>query len=133
MTPFTLSAWVLHFADYFFVVLHTCLICFNLFGWVIRPLRKANLVLLVITGGSWFFLGIFFGIGYCPLTDWHWQILYKLGLRNLPDSYISYLIGRLTGFTANATFVEALTVIFYFLALAMSVYVNFFLKRAGQR
>jgi hypothetical protein len=132
MLHLTLSFWVLHLADYFFLGFHTALIFFNLFGWIFSPLRKANLITLVLTGGSWFILGIFYGIGYCPFTEWHWQILDRLGQHDLPDSYISYLIKRLTGFYPDATFVEALTVVFYFLALSMSVYVNFFMKKARQ-
>jgi len=41
--------------------------------------RKANLILLLLTGLSWFGLGIFYGWGYCPLTDWHWKVLRELG------------------------------------------------------
>jgi len=61
-------------------------ILFNLFGWIFRPLRKANLIVLALTGASWFILGIFYGIGYCPLTDWHFKLLYKHGQHALPDS-----------------------------------------------
>ncbi|MCK9421488.1 MAG: DUF2784 domain-containing protein [Bacteroidales bacterium] len=120
-------------ADYFFVVFHTSLILFNLLGWIWRPLRKANLVTLLLTGGSWFILGIFYGIGFCPFTEWHWEILHKLGQHDLPDSYISYLVGRFTGFRPDAMLVNALTATFYFLALALSVYMNFFRKKRPKK
>ncbi|HPF94086.1 MAG TPA: DUF2784 family protein, partial [Tenuifilaceae bacterium] len=61
--------------DVFFVAFHTLLIAFNLFGWIWWRTRKANLITLLLTGLSWIGLGLFFGIGYCPLTDWHWQVL----------------------------------------------------------
>ena len=114
------------FLDIFFIVFHTLLIFFNLFAWIIRPLRKANLVVLLLTGGSWFILGIFYGIGFCPFTEWHWQVLHKLGQYNLPDSYISYLVERFTGFLPNAKLTDILTVIFYFIALVISIIINLY-------
>jgi hypothetical protein len=113
-----------HFFDLFFVVFHSVLILFNLFGWIWRKTRRLNLITLLLTGASWFILGIFYGIGYCPLTDWHWNVLRKLGQNMHSDSYISYLIHRLTGFLPNDQLVDSLTVILYFLALFVSLYVN---------
>ena len=84
--------WKLKMADIIFIVFHTFLIFFNLFGWIFKTLRIAFLVVLLLTGASWFILRIFYGIGFCPLTEWHWNILHKLGQYNLPDSYITYLI-----------------------------------------
>ena len=72
------------------------LIVFNISGWAIKPLRRLNLITLGITGFSWFGLGIFYGMGYCPLTEWHFNILERLGYRELPDSYIVFLLQRLT-------------------------------------
>ncbi|MDH4059101.1 MAG: DUF2784 domain-containing protein [Cyclobacteriaceae bacterium] len=74
--------------DGLFMVLHPAIILFNLFGWIPRKTRKANLILLLLTGASWFVLGIWKGIGYCPLTDWHFKVLRKLGQTDLPYSYI---------------------------------------------
>jgi hypothetical protein len=118
------------FLDYFFLSFHTLLIFFNLFAWIWKPLRRANLVTLLLTGVSWFILGIFYGWGYCPFTQWHWEVLEKLGQHDLPSSYIVYLIARITGWTANAGTVDALTFVFFFVSLVLSVYVNFFRKRA---
>ena len=115
--------------DILFVVFHTALIIFNLFGWIWKKTRKANLITLLLTGASWFILGIFYGIGYCPMTDWHWAVLEKLGNRGLPNSYITYLIHRLTGLTSNEQWVDAITVGLFFLALSISLYMNLFRKR----
>ncbi len=116
---------MLHFLDIFFVVFHTLLIFFNLFGWIIRSLRKANLIVLLLTGGSWFILGIFYGIGFCPLTEFHWQVLHKLGQYNMPDSYISYLIERFTGFLPDPKITDIFTFVLYFIALVISIIMNF--------
>ena len=66
-------------ANTLFFVFHVALIIFNLFGWIPKRLRKWNLAALSLTAFSWFALGIFYGFGYCFLTDWHWQIREKLG------------------------------------------------------
>ena len=112
----------------FFLVFHSFLILFNLFGWVWKPLRKANLVTLLLTGLSWFLLGIFYGIGYCPLTDWHYQILYELGKTNLPNSYIQYLLETFFSVSVSQNITDTWTMILFFVALVCSIYVNFFYK-----
>ena len=112
----------------FFLVFHSFLILFNLFGWVWKPLRKANLVTLLLTGLSWFLLGIFYGIGYCPLTDWHYQILYELGKINLPNSYIQYLLEAFFSVSVSQNITDTWTMILFFVALVCSIYVNFFYK-----
>ncbi|MCK4664943.1 MAG: DUF2784 domain-containing protein [Bacteroidales bacterium] len=116
---------MLKFLDIFFLSFHTLLIFFNLFGWICKKTRKINLITLSLTGASWFILGIFYGIGYCPLTDWHWTVVRKLGKTNIPNSYIKYLFDRLTGLDINSTLVDYLTAICFFIALVVSVYVNF--------
>ncbi len=115
---------IYHVLDIFFVTFHTALIFFNLFGWIWKKTRRLNLITLLLTGGSWFILGIFYGIGYCPLTDWHFRVLEKLGKTGLPQSYISYLVERLTGLHFSPELVSALTLAFFLAALALSVFVN---------
>ena len=116
-------------ADKLFIIFHTSLILFNLFGWIIKLLRKANLVVLLLTGASWFILGIFYGIGYCLFTDWHFDLLRDQGQTDLPSSYVVYLVERLTGYRPDAGFTDVTVLALYFLALALSVHVNFFTKK----
>ena len=111
--------------DIFFLIFHTSLILFNLFGWIIKSLRRANLVVLLLTGGSWLILGLFYGFGFCPLTEFHWEVLRRLGETQLPDSYVSYLVHRFTGFMPGERITEILTLVFYLMAIAASIYVNF--------
>jgi len=115
---------MLKFLDYFFLVFHFMLILFNLFGWIWKSTRKLNLIILLLTGGSWFILGIFYGFGYCPFTDWHFKVLQKLGHHNLPNSYIKYITDRLTGLDFNAELVDTVTLVFFLLALVISIYIN---------
>jgi hypothetical protein len=112
--------------DILFVVFHTSLTLFNLFGWVWKKTRLANLITLALTGASWLFLGLMVGVpGYCPLTDWHFDILEKLGKTDLPASYIKYLIDRLTGLDVNQTLVDKATLYSFIAALAISLFLNF--------
>ncbi|ERM80369.1 hypothetical protein P872_13815 [Rhodonellum psychrophilum GCM71 = DSM 17998] len=126
-----LNLHILQMADYFFVLFHTCLILFNLFGWLWKPLQKWQLLTISLTFASWLGLGIWYGLGYCPLTDWHWDILRQMGETNLPNSYISYLFQRLLGLKLPDLWVDVLTVSMAILALAASIWVNFFQKRKG--
>ena len=112
------------FANYFFLGFHVILIFFNLLGWIPKKLRKWNLISLSLTAFSWFILGIFYGFGYCFLTDWHWQVREKLGYSTVSNSYIHFLITELTGISVDEKLVDILTVFFFFSAFATSIYAN---------
>lgn len=110
--------------DIFFLVFHTSLILFNLFGWIWSRTRRLNLITLGLTGVSWFGLGIWYGWGYCPSTDWHWQVRRRLGETDMPASYISFLVEQFTGWLPPAHIVDAATLIFFLLALVCSIWTN---------
>jgi hypothetical protein len=111
--------------DIFFVVFHSSLIIFNLFGWIWKKTRIANLITLSLTGASWLFIGLIVGVlGYCPLTDWHFDILYKLGKTDLPNSYIKYLADRITGLNFDASVVDSITLYAFLAALVLSLIFN---------
>lgn len=121
-----------HILDIFFVVFHSSLIIFNLFGWIWKRTRIINLVTLLLTGSSWLFLGMIVGVpGYCPFTDWHFRILEKLGKTDLPYSYVKYLADRITGLDINATIVDKITLYTFVVALVISILLNIrdFVKR----
>jgi hypothetical protein len=114
-----------HILDIFFVIFHTSLTLFNLFGWIWRRTRKLNLITLSLTGVSWLFLGLIVGtLGYCPLTDWHFMVLEKLGRTDLPNSYIKYLADRLTGADLNASVVDEFTLYCFLGAFLISILLN---------
>ncbi len=125
----------MRFLDIFFTVFHTCLVLFNLFGWIWKKTRLLNLIVLLLTAGSWLILGIFYGFGYCPLTDWHFSILGKLGYTNLPDSYLSFLFTRLSGLPIQQSLVDAVTLWGLIIALVISLYLNLrqWLKSAARK
>lgn len=118
------STFLLRLLDYFFISFHTLLIFFNLFGWIWRKTRRWNLLTLTLTGLSWFGLGLCYGFGYCPLTDWHWVVRIKLGDDDLPLSYIKFLIDHLTSLDVNAHVVDLATVVCFAAAVLASLIVN---------
>jgi hypothetical protein len=117
--------WFYRIADKFFYIFHIALIVFNLFGWIPRSTRKWNLITLLLTAFSWIVLGIFFGFGYCFLTDWHWQVREKSGYTTESNSYIHFLLTELTPISVGENVVDIVTAILFILALTVSIYVNF--------
>lgn len=128
-----MSTFLLHFGDLFFLIFHAVFALFNALGWIWRKTRKLNLITLLLTAASWFVLGIFYGIGYCPLTDWHYRILYELGHGGLPYSYIQYAIERLTGLQPPPELTHIGTVAVLFIALACSLFYNYRDWKTSQR
>ena len=121
---------MLYFLDLLLTIVHIVLIVFNLTGWIFQRTRKAHLFTLGATAASWFILGIWFGIGYCPITDWQWRIKEQLGERNLPASFIKYFADLVTGKNFSPVLVDQLTLIFFLAALACTLYVNFFRRKS---
>ena len=110
--------------DYFFNVFHGSLVLFSLTGWAWKRTRRIHLITTGLTVLSWFGLGIFYGWGYCPCTDWHWKI--KRGLRetDLPNSYVKYYVDKLTGLTWDPLVVDAVVLILGLMAFALSCWFN---------
>jgi hypothetical protein len=127
-----MSRFILQSIDYFFILFHSALILFNIFGWIIPKWRFANLISLSVTAFSWFVLGIWYGIGYCPFTDWHWKVRQLLGYRDESNSYIHFLILKIFGVHLPENWVDTATLIILLLAFFISVILNqkkYLLKR----
>jgi ABC-type antimicrobial peptide transport system permease subunit len=105
------------------------LIGFNLFALIWVKMRRAHLIVAGITLACWFILGIWFGWGYCPITEWQWKIKEKLGETNLPNSFIKYFADKITGKNFPPSLVDNMTLGLFLAAIALSVYFNFFRKR----
>ena len=110
--------------DYFLDFVHLFLIFFNLFGWISKKTRTYNLICLLMTLSSWFIVGLWYGIGYCPLTDYHWKVKTQLGYENIPSSYIKYLLDGIFSTNMSSRFVEVLTMSSTMVALFLSIYLN---------
>ena len=110
--------------DVLFFVFHGGLVLFNLTGWVWRRTRRLHLVVIGLTVLSWFGLGVFYGWGYCPCTDWHWDVKRRLGETGLPNSYVKYYLDRLSGISWDPLVVDALVLVLGVGALVVSVVLN---------
>jgi hypothetical protein len=103
-----------------FFVLHTSWIGFNCAGWIWRRTRRWHLLTVFLTAVSWFGLGYRYGWGYCPCTDWHWQVRARLGYRD-PDSYTQLLIRELIGIDLLPAHADALTAAVFALVTLLSI------------
>lgn len=112
------------FLNIFFFLFHSCIILFNIFGWIWKKTRLANLILILLTAISWFLLGIWYGFGYCPCTDWHWQVREKLDLYDTSTSYLEFLVEELTGLDVSRELVDIFAVAFLVIALCLSIVLN---------
>lgn len=121
-----------HTLDALFVAFHALLVGFNLIGWAWRRTRRLHLIAISATLLSWFGLGVVYGWGYCPLTDWHWQVKRALGETVLPASWVEYYLDRLTGFDWSTATVDALVVGSAFGALLLSAVLNLRDRPAGR-
>ncbi|MGH9175169.1 MAG: DUF2784 domain-containing protein [Vicinamibacterales bacterium] len=115
-----------------FFVFHTSWIAFNCVGWIWRRTRPWHLATVALTAASWFGLGISYGWGYCPCTDWHWQVRARMGFRD-PPSYIQLLIAELTGIDVPTGWADALTVSVFGLSAAISVVLSVRDRLAARR
>lgn len=120
---------MLPFLDIVLTIVHLAIIGFNLFGWIPKRMRKAHLVSVALTAASWLLLGIWFGLGYCPFTDWQWQVKENLGERNLPANFIEYFAEKIMSTDFDPQFINNITVISFAIVAALSIYLNFFHKK----
>jgi hypothetical protein len=79
-------------------------------GWIWRRTRPWQLATVSLTALSWFGLGVWYGWGYCPCTDWHWQVRARLGHQD-PPSYIQLLVREMIGIDLSAAVADALALV----------------------
>ena len=114
---------MLKVADILFYVIHLALIISCLGGWAVPRVRTAHRYLMATILSSWFLLGLKFGIGYCVLTDWHWQIKDKLGQSDLPNSFIKHILDQVLPFGISNRAVDILTLVAFYGALLATIVV----------
>ena len=115
--------------DILFTVFHLGIVLFNLFGWIPKGTRKANFITILLTAASWFILGIWYGTGFCPVTEWQWQVKEKLGEKALPSNFIEYIAEKWTGYDFSSEFVSTMIAVCFVFATLASIYVNFILPK----
>ncbi len=110
--------------DAVFIAFHTLLVAFNLLGWIWRRTRRLHLIAITATLLSWFGLGLVYGWGYCPLTDWHWDVKRALGEAGLPASWVKYHLDLVTGLDWSPALVDSLVIGSAIGACVLSVALN---------
>lgn len=109
-----------------FFVFHTAWIAFTCLGWIWKRTRPWQLAAVALTALSWVLLGFWYGWGYCPLTEWHWQVRARLGHYD-PPSYVQLLIRELTGVDIGARPADVLAVV----ALSAAAILGVISRRRG--
>jgi hypothetical protein len=119
-----MSEPVLRALDLAFFIFHGLVIVVNLTGWLWRPLRRGHLLMLGLTGFSWFGLGPLLGypLGYCICTDAHWRIRQQLGIVDR-GGYIELLF-RMAGLPISAETAAAMAYSAFGLAVLATIAVN---------
>lgn len=112
-------------ADRLLYLAHLATILFIVFGWMLPATRMANWYLIVLTFVSWFGLGWVFGFGFCLLTGIQSKVRQRLGYREPMDSFVKYLLDRVTGRDLDPLHVEIGTQAGLYVSAAASAYVNF--------
>lgn len=80
------------FANLIYHVIHLAVIIINcVFGFIPGRCQRLFILTYTTTIVSWLGFGLQYGLGYCFLTDWHWQLKRDMGEHNLPPSYIHYI------------------------------------------
>ena len=115
------TLWIL---NYFFFLFHTSFTIFNIIGFFFKKTRMMHLITMLLTIFSWFILGLKYGIGYCFCTDWHWQVREKLGIIDSSNSYIHFLVLKITRIDFDENLVFNLTMIIFFSCLLISLIWN---------
>lgn len=119
------STSILQFLNIVLDILHILLMAFIALGWLVPKFRKAHLIVLLLTGSSWLIFSNGNGIMNCILTDLHYEVLRKLGVTNLPETYTQYAIRRITGIVIQKNMAMAITRISWLILLGLSSFLFF--------
>lgn len=114
---------MLQLLDIALFLLHCVVILFNCLGWMWRRTRRLHLWVICLTAGSWFILGIWYGWGYCFLTDWAWRIKRQLGETGLPNSFIQYMFDQI-GIAMSPSTTDTITSTVFAVSVLIALYVN---------
>ncbi len=119
------NQYLLGFLDTTLTILHLLFIGFFLFGWCFKKFRNLHYYSVLIVGVSWFLLGLYYGFGYCPLTDYHWRIKEMRGEHDLPYSFIEYVIEASTGHDVSSDLVNYITLMLFLSIFILSLYLRY--------
>ncbi|MEQ9306923.1 MAG: DUF2784 domain-containing protein, partial [Marinoscillum sp.] len=119
----------------FLTVFHSAFILFILIGWRLRQTRQIHMSALLLTLIAWLLLGLYKGvIGYCPLTDWHWDVKRALGETGMPASFVEYMVEKAMGINFPTLMIDIFTAsgLIFGIAMSMIIYTKESKKSAGK-
>lgn len=123
---------LLHLADWFLFLFHTALVGFNCAGWAWKQTRRWHLATMGVTLISWLVLGLWFGAGYCICTDLHWRVRHALGQQVTEDTYIQYLVARVTGWTPDVHLATQAAGFVFAICAVLTITLNMSDRRAAK-
>ena len=116
-----MSPFALFVLDGAFLWGHLFLAFFNVFGWIPKLTRHVHRWCVCITAFCWLAVGAYYNnIGYCPLTDWHWQIKRARGETELPHSFITYILNQV-GIFPSPQIVDAVVGAIFFAVILITL------------
>jgi hypothetical protein len=68
-------------------------------------------------------------MGYCPVTDWQWEVKEKLGETDLPASFIKYFADKISGNDIPVKIINTGTLIGFIIAVLGTIWANFINKK----
>jgi hypothetical protein len=107
-----------------FHLAHIAVILFVMIGWIFRPLLPLHLALTLLTLGSWFILGHWFGTGYCPISDWHWKLKETLGGGRPNGTYIHLVLQNISRRELNPASVDKVVLVGTVVIAGISLVLN---------
>lgn len=110
---------------YLYSVFHIIIIFMNLFGWMHRLTRKLAFVTILITWASWIIGGIFYGWGYCFLTELHYELLNDHGITGMPSSFIEYFFHEIGISGISSMLIQSLTFLIFLISTIMAALIYF--------
>ena len=112
-----MSPTALLLADWFLNILHFAIVAMLCFGWMSKRTRKFHRILISVVTLCWLAIGPLFGkaVGWCPVTDWAWQVRRARGETDLEYGYINYLTEKVGIYMSNQTTDIAVGIIFAFI------------------
>ena len=92
-----LSETNLLIADHLLNFFHLAIVFFLVFGWISVRTRNLHRFAVGVTILLWVAVAELMGkkLGYCPVTDWHWDVKRLRGETDLPPSYIDYSLQKI--------------------------------------
>ncbi len=103
-------------------IIHLSAIFFLLVGWAFYETQLPHFVLVWLVFLSWFGLGLIYGFGYCLMTDVHWRIKDKLGVRPSANIYVKYMLDKVLPINIDEGLVDQVSTYVFFAVFAIANY-----------